>query len=140
MNARIQAVEAENAQLKADRNSIAAKADVDKAFREGRITRAQVEPLMSLRLKDKDAYEAIIGASPENTVANAEAEIGVYGDAAPAEKGDLIETIRSRASEAGIAFSEAWKQVSKEEPELVAEHMRKTRNTNGHVGRILGGQ
>ena len=140
MNARLQRVEAENKELKAERDAVAAKADLDLAFRQGRITRAQVEPLMSLRLKDKAAFDAIVAATPEGTVASSETEIGVCGDAAPEASGDLIETIRSRANDAGISFSKAWKQVSKEEPELVAEHMRKTRNTNGHVGRILGGQ
>jgi len=140
MNARLQTVEAENKVLHAERNAVAAKADVDLAFRQGRITRAQVEPLVSLRLKDEAAFNAIIQATPEGSITLGEAEHGVYGDRPSEDKVDLVSAIKAKADEAGVSFAKAYKQVTRNQPELVAEYTRQTRNTNGHVGRIIGGQ
>jgi phage I-like protein len=140
MNDRLQRVEAENTALRAERDAVAAKADIDMAFREGRITRAQVEPLMSLRLKDQGAFEAILMATPKGSVAGGETEHGVYGDQPNEHDVDLISVIKAKASEEGVSFAKAYRTVTKSQPELVAAYTRKTRDTNGHVGRIIGGQ
>lgn len=139
MNQRLQSVEAENKALRAERDSVAAKADIDLAFRQGRITRAQVEPLMSLRLKDEAAFHAIVLASPEGSVTASEVEHGVFGEKPSEHDIDLIGVIKAKAEEDGVSFSQAYREVTREQPEMVAEYTRKTRDTNGHVGRIVGG-
>lgn len=139
MNQRLQSVEAENQKLRAERDAIAAKADIDLAFRQGRITRAQVDPLMSLRLKDVAAFNAIVAATPEGTVTSGEQQLGVYGEKPSEHDVDLISVVKAKAQESGTTFAKAYRQVTREQPELVAEYTRNTRNTNGHVGRIIGG-
>lgn len=140
LNARLKAVEAENTSLRSDREAVAAKADVDAAFGQGRITRAQYEPFLAIRLKDAGAFRALVEATP-GTVKAGEVEHGFIGGSVPEDKPvDLIGTIKAKAEADGTTFEKAWKVVRRSQPELVAAHYRQNPDEQTTtLNRLMGG-